>query len=328
MFNIPETMIDWAIVISAGLLVLVIWCIGVWLWSLRRAARAQKVEERLRFSEEQPSSSRELRLWHDGHEVTTSVPGQLRPLSLTARLQQLLENAGWDIPLRSMLLGVLGITMLVFLVTFVLTDTPLAGVGVCTALLVVLWTYAKQRVGRRTAVFERQFVDALELAARSLRAGHPLIGGFQLVSEEVPAPVGTIFARICQQQTLGVGLDDALRNAAAAHANVDMKLFATSVIIQLESGGNLADMMERLAIVIRERMRLNRHARILTAQTQLSKRVLLLLPFVLFVVLNVLRAEYMEPLYNTPFGRMLLVGAGVSVLLGMWIMNRMVVLRY
>jgi tight adherence protein B len=107
-----------------------------------------------------------------------------------------------------------------------------------------------------------------------------------------------------------------------------MKLFATSVAIQLRSGGNLADMMDRLVAVMRDRIRLNRRARVLTAQTQFSKRVLIILPFAIFVLLNVLRPGYMEPLYTTPMGKGLLTAAAVSLVVGVWIMNRMAALRY
>jgi tight adherence protein B len=107
-----------------------------------------------------------------------------------------------------------------------------------------------------------------------------------------------------------------------------MKLFATSVIIQVRSGGNLADMMYRLADVIRDRMRLKRRVRVLTAQTQLSKRVLLALPFLLFGALNLLNPTYMMPLYTTAMGRMLLIIAGTGLILGAWMMNRLSVLKY
>jgi tight adherence protein B len=100
------------------------------------------------------------------------------------------------------------------------------------------------------------------------------------------------------------------------------------VIIQVRSGGNLADMMHRLADVIRDRMRLKRRVRVLTAQTQLSKRVLLVLPFLLFGVLNLLNPTYMMPLYTTSMGRTLLVVAGTGLMLGVWVMNRLSVLKY
>jgi tight adherence protein B len=140
--------------------------------------------------------------------------------------------------------------------------------------------------------------------------------------------MGPIFASICQQQSLGVSLADAVANVANDNQSEDLHLFATAVVIQLRSGGSLADMMERLATVMRERMRLARRVRVLTAQTQGSKRVLQAMPVVVFVLLNVINPSYMRPLYATDSGRMVLMFAGGGLLVGSWLMNRLAILRY
>jgi len=183
-------------------------------------------------------------------------------------------------------------------------------------------------ISKRTELFDQQFIDALDLACRSLRAGHPLVGALQLVAEEIGDPVGSIFDSICQQQTMGLSLEMAIHAAGKASSNEDMKLFAASLAMQMRSGGNLAHMMERLATVIRDRMRLNRRVRILTAQTQFGKRILIALPFVLMVVLSILNPKYIDPLFSTSTGQIMLSCGGISVLLGMWVMNRMAVLKY
>src|SRR5688500_14227040 len=187
----------------------------------------------------------------------------------------------------------------------VLTKSIWISVAVALVVLQVFWIVVTQRIASRASLFERQLVDSLELAARSLRAGHPLTGAFRLISEEIGAPVGRIFAEVCQHQGMGASLDRAMRAAAPATPSDDFKLFATSIVIQLQSGGNLAEMMERLAYVMRERMRLARRVRVLTAQTQFSKRILLALPFIIFVILNMLNPKYMQPLYSTSTGHMI-----------------------
>ena len=170
-------------------------------------------------------------------------------------------------------------------------------------------------------------MDAMQLAARSLRAGFPLIGAFELVSQEVDPPLGATFARICQAQSMGESLADALRQAAQDNPSPDLKLFVTSVLIHLRTGGNLADMMDRLAEVIRDRIRLSRRVRVLTAQTQFSKRVLAALPLIMFVVLNLINPRYVEPLYATGVGRMLLLITVILLLLGIFVMNRVAKIR-
>jgi tight adherence protein B len=178
------------------------------------------------------------------------------------------------------------------------------------------------------AAFDRQLLDALDLVVRSLRANHPLLGALQLVSEEIPSPVGTLFGEICQQHGLGMSLESSLCRAAASTDHPEFKLFATSISIQMRSGGHLADMVTRLAQVIRDRMRLGRRVRVLTAQVQLSKRILLVMPFILFLVLNVISPDYVRVLYTTPTGRAMLVGGGIALMMGALLMNRMARLQY
>jgi tight adherence protein B len=313
---------------SAFLFVFLGWSGLVWIWWMRLSARRRRVSERLGLADSGTGPARELRLWSQGKEFTTLVANPDVPMSLRNRLEAWREDARIEAPMSTLVLGIIGLVGGVFLLLLVISKSLPASAGGVVVTGILLWAYAKQRVQRNAVAFDAQFMDALELAARSLRAGHPLTGAFELAAQEVPAPVGAIFQEICQQQELGVSLEDALRKASTAHASSDLKLFATSVVIQLESGGNLAEMMSRLATVIRERTRLSRHARTLTAQTQLSKRILLALPFALFVMINTLNPGYMEPLYTTADGRFLLMIGSASLVFGMWVMDRLTALRY
>jgi tight adherence protein B len=315
-------------IVSMFGLILTLWIGGMVAVAMRRAARGTKIGARLGFAEEGGEPTRVLRLWYEGREVTTEVTDRNKGLSFTAKLAGFLRSAGIEAPLQSVALGMIGVSSLVFLLAFVFAERLFASFGAVAGLLLITWIILKQRIGRRLATFEAQFIDALELASRSLRAGHPLIGAFRLISDEVPAPVGTLFGSICQRQDLGVSLQAAVRDAALSHGNDDLRLFSTSIAIQLRSGGNLADMMNRLAAVIRERTKLKRRFQTLVAQTQLSKRILVALPILLFVIMNLINPQYMEPLFVTTLGQRLLMGACVSLLLGVWAMNRMVVLRY
>ena len=195
-------------------------------------------------------------------------------------------------------------------------------------ILIMFWACTKHRITKREELFERQLVDALGIAGRALRAGHPLIGAFQLVSEEIGEPLGNVFLRICQQQALGLDLKDSIRQVAKSTRNSELKLFATAVAIQFQSGGNLADLMDSLASVIRARMKLNRRVRVITAQTQFSKRILIAMPIIMFFVLNIINRAYVEIFYHTKEGNWMLVSVVLSVLLGAWVMNRLSVLRY
>lgn len=313
---------------SSFLFVFLLWTAAVWAWWLRRTARAQRLNSRLGLPDPTAGAARELRLWSQGEEFTTVVPTAEGKVALQKRLEVWRDQARFETPLTSLILAAIAIVTGSFLVTYVLTGNILGGIGAAVLAAMVVWAFAQKKAQNGVTLFETQFVDALDLAARSLRAGHPLTGAFQLASEEIAEPVGSIFREVCQQQELGLSIEDSLRRAAQVRTSADLKLFATSVIIQLESGGNLADMMDRLTAVIRDRLRLNRHARVLTAQTQLSKRILVALPFVLFMVLNLLNPGYMAPLYSTTEGCYLIGFGAVSLVLGMWAMNRMVIIKY
>ncbi len=293
------------------------------LWWRRRAARARALEQRLGISDHSRWETRTLHLWREGQEATTTVPTESRKMRFHKMLVQFARDTGWEVPVQTMFFSVVGVMGLVIAIVLVISKNVLLGLLGAGAVPMIGWVAVQWRINKHTALFERQLIDALQMAARSLRAGHPLLGAFRLISEEMKDPIRTIFADICQQQQLGVSLDSALRQASAESSSPDMKLFATSVSIQLRTGGNLADMMDRVAAVIRERIRLARRARVLIAQTQFSKRVLLVMPFLLFVILNIIQPEYMSKLYTTDDGRFLMGLAGLGLLMGMWLMNRM-----
>ncbi len=215
-----------------------------------------------------------------------------------------------------------------FVLLFTITQNPLLAVASIVVIPLGLNFYAGFRAQREAAVFERQLADALGLASRSLRAGHPLMAAFQLIVDELEPPVSNVFAEIVQQQQLGKSLEEAIRSTASRSQSDDMKLFASSTIIQLRSGGNLADMMERLVAVIRDRIRLQRRVRVLTAQTQFSKRVLIFMPFFLIGVLMVLKPTYLDPMWTTEMGRYMLGAASIFLVVGSWFMNKIATLRY
>jgi tight adherence protein B len=269
-----------------------------------------------------------LRLFHEGTEATTVVPKHTTP-SMWQRWQETCRVADLPWPATTVLIGMLTMTAAAFAIVYLISGHNFLWAGLAAASVFVAAKAAlKYRIDSQNSRFDQQFLDALDIAARSLRAGHPVVGAFRLISEEVPAPVGTIFSGICQQQELGVSVEEALRIAAEKTPSSDLRLFATSVAIQILSGGNLADMMERLSLVIRDRIRVWRRMRVLTSQTQFSKRVLASLPPFLFVLLNAINPTYMQPLYTTTLGTLILCGTAGSVLLGMWLMNRMTVLHF
>ena len=225
-------------------------------------------------------------------------------------------------------MGILGIGTLVFALTLAFTSDMYIAIGATAVMLFILKWRAGKRVTAHEAVFEKQLSEALGLATRSLRAGHPLLSAFQLIIEETDPPVSNVFAEIVQKQALGKSLEEAIIVTAEQHDSSDLKLFAASTVIQLRSGGNVADMMDRLGDVIRDRIRLHRKVRVLTSQTQLSKQILIIIPIGLFAMLYIGKRDYIEPLFATDTGKTMLLVAGVMLFIGNWMMNKIAVLKY
>jgi tight adherence protein B len=314
--------------ISAGVLVLAVFAFGVLFFVRRRAVQTEVIKQRLTTPGPQTTKrARTLRLWHEGQEATTVVVGEEVVNTPWQRFLQLRADAGFTTPPETLALIVMVVAVVLAGGLLLFTGRIVPAAFGFVMVPFGFWWFASMRVARRAAVFERQLVDGLELSSRALRAGHPLTAAFQLIADEIPPPVGLLFAEICQQQALGVRMEDALRRTASQTKSDDLKLFAAAMAIHLRSGGNLADVMQGLAYVIRERLRLGRRFRVLIAQTQVSKRILLGMPVIMFGVLNIIGPEYMGTMYAETYGQMLLLVAGMSMIIGWIVMNKMATLK-
>lgn len=306
-----------------------VWCIGVFLWLGRYLIKLKAVRKRLGISPDTKEDSDVLRLWRDMQiKRETEDFGLDQKLTFRERIDLWLQDVGWTASLHTVLLGVVGLLFVSFVVGFSLTQNVWVGICVSFAALYIFMQYTQSLIVKRVNLFERQLIDALGVAARSLRAGHPLIGAFQLIAEEIGDPLGKIFKQIYQQQAFGSDLKESIRAAAKINRNAEFKLFATAVSVQLHSGGNLADLMDSLATVVRARIRLNKRVRVLTAQTQFSKAILIAMPIVMFILLNIINRDYMDPLYSTAQGRFLLLAIFVMMVLGSWMMSKMIKIKF
>lgn len=187
-------------------------------------------------------------------------------------------------------------------------------VGAVLGILPLLWLLIRRK--RRFKKFASQLPDALELVARALRAGHSLASGFRLVQEEMSAPVGIEFGRVFEEQNLGISMEEALTSLAERIPNLDLKFFSTAVILQRQTGGDLAEILDKIGYIIRERFKIWGQVQALTGEGRISGVVLLGLPPVLFVVVYRLNPDYIMMLFTDPLGKQMLAGAIVLQLLG------------
>jgi tight adherence protein B len=156
------------------------------------------------------------------------------------------------------------------------------------------------------------FPEALEMFARSLRAGHSFTGAIQLVAQEMPDPIGPEFSKVFEEQNLGIPLRQALIGMTDRVDILDVKFFVTAILIQRETGGNLAEIIDKIAYVIRERFRVQGQLKIFTAQARISGTILALLPVGMAVLLGILNPEYMKPLWVEKTGK-ILIGVAVTM---------------
>ena len=180
--------------------------------------------------------------------------------------------------------------------------------------------FLKQKRNARLKKFEEQFPDALDLMARALRAGHAFQTSMGMVAEELPAPVGIEFKKAFEQQNFGLPLREVLDELAERVALLDVKFFVTAVTIQRETGGNLAEILDNLAHVVRERFKILRQVRVHTAHGRFTGYILLGLPAFLAVALMFISPEHMKTLFTVKMGQTMVMGAIVMQFIGfIWI---------
>ena len=201
-----------------------------------------------------------------------------------------------------------------------LVFAPLAGL----ALGVLPLTFAFFRRGVRKKKFAKQLPEALELIARALRAGHSLGSGFHLVATEMADPIRTEFGRCYEEQNLGIPMEDALDALANRVPNLDLRFFATAVILQRQTGGDLAEILDKIGHLIRERFKIWGQVQALTGEGRLSGIVLLALPPALFAVMLKLNYDYVMLLFEDPMGKQMLAFAIVMQLVGAIVIKKIV----
>jgi tight adherence protein B len=231
-----------------------------------------------------------------------------------------LEQSGMKVSISGILIVALalgvGFALLAGLVTRAPWGLPVGFAIGCGLPFLVL----NIKRGRRMRTFEEQFPEALDLIARALKAGHAFATGLKMAADELPEPVGPEFRKTFDEQNFGLPLKDALDNLTLRIPLLDVRFFATAVLIQRETGGNLSEILENLAHVVRERFKILRQVRVYTAHGRFTGYVLLALPAVLGIALSLINPDHMNMLFRERMGQMMLLGALVMQTIGyLWI---------
>jgi tight adherence protein B len=184
--------------------------------------------------------------------------------------------------------------------------------------------FLRFKIARRAKAFNNQLGDTLTLVANSLRTGYSFMQAVEMVSREMAPPISVEFARILKEMNLGIPTEEALNNMAKRVDSDDLDLVITAVLIQRQVGGNLAEVLDNIANTIRTRIRLKGELKALTAQGRFSGIIVGLLPLIIGTALYALNPEYMRLLFTHPMGKMMLMGAAGSMVLGLLLIRKIV----
>ncbi|MFH1918556.1 MAG: type II secretion system F family protein [Planctomycetota bacterium] len=195
-------------------------------------------------------------------------------------------------------------------------------VALAAAFLPIFWLLWRRK--RRLKAFAVQLPDALEMLGRALRAGQSLAAGFQMVSGEMGLPIGKEFGRVFEEQNFGIPLDESLRDMTERIPNLDLKFFVTAVILQRQTGGDLAEILDKIGNLIRQRFQIWGQVQALTGEGRLSGIVLMALPVVLFFAVYYLNPEYMMLLFTDSMGKKMLAGAIFLQVIGALVIRKIV----
>jgi len=240
------------------------------------------------------------------------LPALERMISGTTRgsaMGRWIEQSGMKISISGVLMISAVCAVLCALLITMLTRSPLgipAGGAIGFGLPFMFLRFKRTR---RLRAFEEMFPEALDLIARALKAGHAFATGLKMAADELSEPVGPEFRKTFDEQNFGLPLKDALENLTLRIPILDVRFFATAVLIQRETGGNLSEILENLAHVVRERFKILRQVRVYTAHGRLTGYVLLALPAVLGIALSFINPDHMNMLFRERMGQILLMVA-------------------
>jgi tight adherence protein B len=299
----------------------------------QRSAQARLLRERLATVQEAASRqpSEELALLRD--EMLSRIPAidnLLRRSSKISNLAPFLEQADLKIRAGNILVLCMASALAMAVIGYILAGSLppnqallFAAVGLVIGGFVP-YSYASYRRNKRFQKFEELFPEAIDTLARAVRAGHAFTTALELIANELSEPVASEFRKLFEEQKFGLPVRDALMNLAERMPLVDVKFFVTAVMLQRETGGNLAEILDNLSYVIRERFKIMRQVRVYTAQGRLTMLLLMGLPPVIVITMLMTSPAFIHPLFADPIGHVLVVAGIVLQTLGYFVIRKII----
>ena len=269
---------------------------------------------------------------NDSHDITRKRLLSKVPLLNTILLHtpgvrpldRLLQQANVQSPLGVFILLAAVLALTGYLAGSLLTINRVIPLIIAASLVGIPFLYVTRKKKKRMDKFQKQLPEGLELIARSLRAGHAFTSGMKLAADEFDDPLGPEFTATLDEINFGVSVSDALKNLARRVDCADLRYFVVAVILQRETGGNLAEIIESIGYIIRERFKLKGKIRILSAEGKLSAIILVAIPFFVIIVLRFTSPEYINALLFEPAGRIMGAVALFMMVMGIFVMKKMI----
>jgi len=293
----------------------------------QRSARARLIKERLANERKAPelAAEEEVALLRD--EQLSQIPALdtlLRRSARVTEIQKMLTQGEMSMRAGNFLGFSALVGVFAAIVAYILSNhVEIAWVALVVG-SVLPYSYASYRRNKRFEKFEALFPEAIDTLARAVRAGHAFTTALEMITNEVAEPVSGEFRQLFEEQKFGMPVRDALINLTERMPLVDVKFFVTAVMLQRETGGNLAEILDNLSYVIRERFKIQRQVRVYTAQGRLTMALLMGMPPIIVTVMLVLNPSFISPLFSDPIGHTLLVAGILLQTVGYFVIRKIV----
>jgi|SRR5208283_1229076 len=292
-----------------------------------RNARARLIRDRLATVQKAPERdpNQELALLRD--EQLSKIPALdtlLRRSARVSAIQDALLQAGMKFRAGNFLLLCLLCGAGCGLAAVLWSKNPAIGWAAIIIGSFLPYSFVSYRRQKRFEKFEELFPEAIDTLARAVRAGHAFTTALEMIANEVAEPLASEFRQLYEEQKFGMPVRDALMNLTERVPLVDVKFFVTAVMLQRETGGNLAEILDNLSYVIRERFKIQRQVKVHTAQGRLTMAMLMAMPPVVVAILLLFSPEFVKPLFNDPIGHALLVASVALQTIGYFVIRKII----
>lgn len=242
-------------------------------------------------------------------------------------LDRITQQANLNYPLGFFILLSLLLLMVGYYGIFLMVRSQSISIVTSIAVSTLPYMYVRMKKKKRMNKFEQQLPEGMEFLSRALRAGHAFTGAMKLAAENFDDPLGTEFEKTLDEINFGISTNDALKNLLNRVDSPDLRYFAVSVILQRDSGGNLGEIMDSIARIIRERFKFRDKVRVLSAEGRLSAFILVSIPVLLIVYLQLMKPGYLSTLTSEPIGKIVITVAISMALLGIVLIKRLITIN-